>query len=205
MATTTPVSDSDREIQTLDPAILEILPEQGEWSEDDYLWLTRDTNRLVELNDGYIEVLPMPTEKHQAISLYLLLALLALTQHVGGKVFYAPLRMRVGPDKFREPDLLLVASADDPRAHNDYWEGADLVVEIVCPDDPKRDYVTKRADYAGAKISEYWIVDPRTERITVLKLVEDAYVEHGVFSRGTTASSALFPDFAVSVDAVLDA
>jgi Uma2 family endonuclease len=45
----------------------------------------------------------------------------------------------------------------------DYWEGADLVVEIVNRDDPARDLETKRAEYAEAGIPEYWIVDPRLD------------------------------------------
>ncbi len=122
-----------------------------------------------------------------------------------GDVFYAPLRLRIRPRKFREPDLLLVRSADDPRAGNEYWTGADLVVEIVSPDDPDRDHVAKRADYAEAGVPEYWIVDPQAETITVLQLAEAGYVEHGVFGRGATAPSVLFPEFDVSVDAVLDA
>ena len=85
---------------------------------------------------------------------------------------------------------------------NDYWLGADLVVEIVSPDDPDRDYVTKRSDYAGADIPEYWIVDPLREIVTVLRLVDGVYVEHGVFGRGTVAISALFPEFQVVVDAM---
>ena len=189
----------------LDPEIVALLPAQGEWSMHDYLWLTNHTNRLVELNDGHIEVLPMPTEKHQAISVYLFLALRALMQRVGGTVFYAPLRLRVAEGKFREPDLLLLRSSNDPRRHNEYWAGADLVVEIVSPDDPARDRVTKRTEYAQAGIPEYWIVDPRDETITVLRLVDTRYEEHGMFGRGTHATSALLADFEVSVDAVLDA
>ena len=37
-----------------------LLPAQGAWSEDDYLWLTDHTRGLVELTDGHIEVLPLP-------------------------------------------------------------------------------------------------------------------------------------------------
>jgi len=42
-----------------------LLPLQGHWSEAEYLWLARRTNKLVELADGYLEVLPMPSPKHQ--------------------------------------------------------------------------------------------------------------------------------------------
>lgn len=189
---------------SLEPEVVALLPAPGDWREDDYLWLTRRTNRLVELVDGTIEVLPMPTKLHQAISRYLFLALLSLMERIGGDVYYAPLRLRVGPQRFREPDLLLVIAKDDPRARDAYWEGADLVVEIVSPDDPERDYVAKRHDYAEAGILEYWIVDPRQAVITVLRLEDASYVEHGVFGPGQHATSALFPDFGVRVDDVFD-
>ncbi len=48
--------------------IAELLPAQGEWSEEDYLWLTDSTNRMSEFTNGRIDVLPMSTEHHQAIS-----------------------------------------------------------------------------------------------------------------------------------------
>lgn len=185
--------------------IAPILPAQGDWTEADYLWLTNRTNRLIELSDGRIEVLPMPTEKHQAILLHLYLAFLPVIQRIGGKVFVAALRMRVAAGKFREPDLLLLLSEDDPRRHNEYWEGADLVAEVVSPDDPRRDLVKKRREYAQAGIPEYWIVNPQTETIAVLRLEGAKYAEHGIFKRGDTATSALLADFQLSVDAVFDA
>jgi Uma2 family endonuclease len=65
--------------------------------------------------------------------------------------------------------------------------------------------VTKRQEYAQAAIPEYWIIDPDTETITVLNLESTVYAEHGIFTRGETATSALLAEFAVSVDEVLDA
>ncbi len=201
-AQTKPNRTSQRE---LDDVILQLLPRQGAWSEEQYLWLTDHSNNLIEFTDGYIEVLPMPTDKHQVMSQVLLLALLTYVQRVGGRVFYAPLRLRVREGKHREPDLLLLLDANDPRNQNRYWLGADLVVEIVSPDNPNRDLVEKRRDYAEANIPEYWIVDPRSETIVVLRLEDGAYVEHGVFGRGARATSALLEGFAVDVDAVFDA
>lgn len=189
----------------LDEVLLELLPPQGCWSEEAYLWLTDHTNRLIEFTDGYLEVLPMPTDNHQSILAYLFQAFFAFVQPIGGKVLFAALRLRIRPRKFREPDLLLLRDANDPRRENRYWLGADLVLEVVSPDKPAHDLVTKRGDYAEAKIPEYWIVNPQTETITVLRLEGEAYVEHGVFGRGTLATSALLEGFAVDVDAALDA
>ena len=184
---------------------IDLLPLQGLWTEEQYLRLTDQTNRFIEFTEGAVEVLPMPTRKHQAISRFLFLAFLACVQRLGGTVFYAPLRVRVAPGRFREPDLVLLLDVNDPRNQNAFWLGADLVVEVISPDCVERDTVIKRADYAEARIPEYWIVNPEEETITVLKLDNGVYMAHGVFRRGQTATSALLADFAVSVDAVCDA
>ena len=141
----------------------------------------------------------MPTDQHQVISRFLFLALYALIEQMGGMVLYAPLRLQIRPGKFREPDLLLVRNATDPRRQNTHWLGADLVIEIVSPDDPDRDLIWKRSDYAEASIPEYWIVNPEDATVTVLQLVGDEYAVHGVFQRGDLATSVLLAEFAVAV------
>ncbi len=73
------------------------------------------------------------------------------------------------------------------------------------PEYSRRDLVEKRADYAEAGIPEYWIADPRDAKITVLALEGDAYVEHGVYAHGGSATSRLLAGFAVDVAAVFDA
>jgi len=80
-------------------------------------------------------------------------------------------------------------------------------MEVVSDDekDRKKDLHTKRREYAQAGIAEYWIVDPKTETITVLTLDGAAYRLHGEFSLGTTATSALLPTFTADVTAVFDA
>jgi Uma2 family endonuclease len=188
------------EITDIDLAVL-----QGMWSVEQYLALTAQTNRLLEYTDGVIEVLPMPTDKHQSISLFLLLCFLAFVRPRGGVAFYAPLRLEIRPGKFREPDLLILTRSDDPRRQNDYWRGADLVVEIVSPDNPARDLEEKPRDYAEAGIPEYWIVNPLDETVTVLTLTDGSYAEYGVFRRGDEARSKLLDGFTVRVDQIFDA
>ncbi len=178
---------------------------QGLWSVAQYLTLTNQTTRLIEFTDGALEVLPMPTKYHQAISRLLFLALLAVMQRIGGDVFYAPLRVQIRPGKFREPDLLLVRDKADPRAQDAYWLGADLVMEIVSPDQPQRDTHEKRLDYAEAGIPEYWIINPLTQTITVLVLDGETYTEYGVFAGDERATSKLLSGFSVRVDEVFNA
>jgi Uma2 family endonuclease len=183
----------------------EILPPQGEWSEEEYLVLTDHRVRLVEFTDGKVEALPRPTREHQMILRFLLFTFVNFFEARGGLVLFSPLRLRIRPGKYREPDLILLASAKDHRNQSRFWEGADLVVEVVSKDKPERDLVDKRLDYAEGHVPEYWIVNPLTETISVLHLRGQTYEEAGVYGRSESARSILSPDFAVPVDAVVDA
>ena len=50
-----------------------------------YLTLTDHANRLIEFTDGFLEVLPMPTDKHQCILAFLYLAFWQFLKPRGGK------------------------------------------------------------------------------------------------------------------------
>ena len=186
-------------------SLLEDALPQGCWRDDDYLWLTDRCRRLVEFTDGYLEMLPMPTRGHQRILAFLYSAFQAFLNTAGGEVLFAPLRLRIRAGKYREPDLLAMRDAQDARSGERFWTGADVVAEVVSADNPQRDFVDKRRDYAEAGIPEYWIVDPRTETITVLELVQGEYVERGVHRRGESAASLAIPGLSVDVDGVFDA
>lgn len=178
---------------------------QGRWTEEEYLVLTDHRSRLVEYTDGFLEVLPWPTDRHQTFLGFLFLAFHRFIQPRGGIVHFAPLRLRIRPGKFRTPDLLLLLSATDPRRQNRFWLGADLALEVVSEDKPERDLVDKRGDYAEGRVPEYWIVNPQTETITVLRLNGDRYEEAGVYHRGESAVSVLLDGFSVAVAEVFDA
>jgi hypothetical protein len=66
MATVTSLTTTVPSAQVWKDTLEEILSPQGRWSEDEYLVLTDHRNRLVEFTDGFLEILPMPTEKRPA-------------------------------------------------------------------------------------------------------------------------------------------
>ena len=180
--------------------VARLFPAQGDWSEEDYLAL--NGNRLVELSDGILEVLPMPTTSHQLLVLYLYGLVLGFTTNADlGTVLVAPLRVRLWRGKFREPDLMFLLREHGDRIGEEFWNGADLVMEVVsgAGADRRRELTTKRREYARAGIAEYWIVDPQEEQITVLRLAGKRYVVHGEFPKGTVASSHLLSGFTVDV------
>jgi Uma2 family endonuclease len=184
--------------------IAKLYPDQGYWSDGDYLSLS--TNHLVEFTHGYVEVLPMPTQRHQLIVLFLVDALRAFI--VGrklGRALIAPLRVRLESGKYREPDVVFMLAEHASRMGNEYWEGADIVMEVVSDDDRRRDLEEKPRDYALAGIPEYWIIDPREQSITVLTLSGDHYIVACEAHGGRKATSVLLQGFEVDVTAALSA
>jgi Uma2 family endonuclease len=185
--------------------IATIFPDQGDWTEADYLLLPG--KHLVELSDGKVEVLSMPSERHQRMVIFLLTLLRAfVSANKLGQVLVAPFRISLRPGKMREPDIMFMFTQHFHRRHEQFWEGADLVMEIVSPDDPERDTVIKRAEYAQAGIPEYWLVNPLDETISVFGLAqgERVYREHGVYKPGQVAVSQLLEGFNVDVTTVFE-
>lgn len=184
-------------------AIAELFPEQGRWSEDAYLSLPG--NRLVELCDGRLEFLPMPTENHQFIAIYLVELLRLWRQKSGGGwAMAAPFPIRMSGGNFREPDVIFLRGNRGDLRRKNHWIGADLVVEVISRSNPERDLVDKRHEYAASGIPEYWIVDPRDRSVLVLRLEGDQYVDVERVTAGAIRSVTL-DGFVVDLDAMFDA
>lgn len=186
-----------------------IYPMQGDWTEEDYLALERDFgNRMIELAYGKVEVLPVPSLKHQRIVKWMLNKVddFILPQKLG-EAAMAPLPVRLFRGQIREPDIMYFESRRILDADKRPLDGADLVMEVPSRGgkNRKRDLQIKRREYAKAKIPEYWIVDPEEKTITVLTLSGKSYKVHGVFKEGTHATSKLLKGFKVAVSEVFAA
>jgi Uma2 family endonuclease len=179
-----------------------LLPVQGDWTEADFFRL--HTNRMAELVNGRLEVLPMPTWLHQVIVQWLFDQVREHLRNVGddGRVMLAPLPTRLFAKTVREPDLLYVRRENVPADIRGYPEKIDLAIEVVSEGERahRRDYEEKRIDYARAGVSEYWIVDPQIWKVTVLCLDGDQYRVGGEYTAGQTATSELLSGLQVDVD-----
>ena len=181
-------------------------PSQGRWSEQEYLAFEAEHPRI-EFVDGSLDVLPMGTNRHQAALEAILLFLKAYGRPTRGVARVAGGRLRLRPGVIREPDVMYLRGERREHITEAWWTHADLVVEVVSPGalNEVRDRVTKRREYAEARIPEYWIVDTESETLTVLALGAEGYEERAVLGRGETLVSARLEGFSASVDEVFDA
>ncbi len=179
-------------------AVAELFPREGEWTEEDYLAL--DTNHIIELSDGNLEVAEMPTDLHQLILMRLVMTIFAWASRTKlGRVRFSALPVRLWPGKIREPDLVFMATAHLNRITQKYWGIPDLVAEIISPGNPDHDRVRKKQEYARAGIPEYWIVDPGEKTIEVYRLRTRQYRLDRTLGIDDTLTSAQLPGFELAL------
>jgi Uma2 family endonuclease len=82
-----------------------------------------------------------------------------------------------------------------------------LVIEIVSPGEIQRDrdYIAKRVQYQDCCIPEYWIVDPQTQTILVLELINSVYTTVGNFSNDDLVRSPTFGQLKLRILDILNA
>ncbi|BAY75945.1 hypothetical protein NIES25_23940 [Nostoc linckia NIES-25] len=77
-----------------------------------------------------------------------------------------------------------------------------LVVEVVSESTKTVDYRAKRVEYNVLNIPEYWIVDPLTNKVTVLTLIEELY-EPVEFVDSQRIESKIFSELKLTAQQVL--
>jgi Uma2 family endonuclease len=142
----------------------------------DYYALTEE--RRVELIDGVFYDMTGPSLRHQSILLNLAIQFRACIEghHSSCEVYIAPCDVRLDKDDYTmvQPDLFVICGDFDRNAM--CYEGApDLVVEILSPTTRSKDMLLKLFKYQQAGVREYWIVDPKFNKVTVHFFDTDEY------------------------------
>ena len=115
-----------------------------------------------------------PSRIHQKILMFLSKTIANYIDSKDGscEVYPAPFAVKLFEDDDKtvvEPDISVIC---DPNKLTDRGcTGApDWIVEIVSPSTSSHDYIRKLNLYAKAGVKEYWIIDPRTEKVFVYHL-----------------------------------
>ena len=173
---------------------------------EEYLAYDDGTANRYELVDGQLVQMNPPKVRHFLIADFLDSTFKSEAKRLGLPwLCFREAGVRTGWKKSRVTDVCVV-TLDQARELLDesavFQSAPQLVVEIVSPESVKRDYRYKRSEYAAIEIPEYWIVDPQTARVTVLRLEEGLY-EESVFTGDQQIISSTFPELAFTVEQVL--
>jgi len=143
-----------------------------------------DTDCLYELEDQELYQMPLESLPNLRISMFLVAYLLRIG--IPSNRLYIKMEIATPSEDInvRLPDLT-VFSEDLYNATKNVnrslitldMPAPALVVEVVSPNQAKRDYEDKRSEYCARRIPEYWIVDPILQKVTVLQLKDDSYRE----------------------------
>ncbi len=195
-----------------DAAYEESLPlkkKQGEFTVDDYEALPAE--RRVELIDGIIYDMGAPTTTHQALIgaiHHIFYGFLLEHPEKNCEIFLSPVDVQLDEDDrtMVQPDLaaLCYQGENDKRAADlrRICGAPDFILEVLSPGSAGRDCILKLAKYRNAGCGEYWIVDPRTEWVTVYRFKDpacgDAPLQYTFADRIPAAMSGdeLYVDFA---------
>jgi Uma2 family endonuclease len=90
------------------------------------------------------------------------------------------------------PDFLLIGPERLNRLHEYYLDGpADVVIEILLPGHEAQDAVDKRHIYAAGDVPEYWIVNPVSQTIDFLRLIDGDYQAQPPDANGRYRSASI--------------
>ncbi|MGK7945649.1 MAG: Uma2 family endonuclease [Microcystaceae cyanobacterium] len=175
------------------------------YSFEDYCHYDDPDNRY-ELVDGRLLLMNPPTFQHLLIAKFLETYFDQFIQARSLPLLcFKEAGVRTGWRKSRISDLYIIEASEikelvDKSAIVEVPPL--LIVEIVSPESVTIDYRYKRSEYAALGVNEYWIIDAKNEKITILLLEEGLY-EETVYQNDAPLISRLFPELNLTVLQVL--
>jgi Uma2 family endonuclease len=170
-------------------------------------WSRLDEDVAGELVDGLLEEEEMPTVVHELVVIWLGAVLRAWLAGRGGLVGGSEVKLAVGPDRGRKPDLFIYLPGRrlPPRSASMVTVPPSIVIEVVTPTprDARRDRVEKVDDYATFGVDYYWLVDPELRSLEVWELDESQrYVRALGASQGELAALPGCEGLSIDLDAL---
>jgi Uma2 family endonuclease len=168
---------------------------------DEFLEADEKEGYRYELARGVLEVTQVPNDDHGHLVWNLTRGVAQYDREHPGRIarFGGASEFRLwlpGLISGRNPDAAVVLHGT-PKDHRGR-RPASLVMEVVSSGRETRDYETKREEYLRYGIREYWIVDPKARKVTVLIRHGDAWIERA-FTGEQKAASVLLPGFEVTL------
>lgn len=169
---------------------------------EEFLNYDDGTDAIYELEDGRLLLMPFESEINRRIGMFLVAYFLQVGIPFSRLTMKTELAVMGRRATVRVPDLMVMseelaqamAGASRSMVMLD-MPPPQLVVEVVSPgrESEDRDYRYKRSQYQARGISEYWIVDPIQQQITVLSWVTGLY-EEAVFSGEEAIASTVLSE-----------
>jgi len=181
---------------------MSVRPHAPPLTERDYYNLPEGSK--YQLIEGDLYMAPAPNLHHQTILGNLAFTLRSYLEHNPiGVLFQAPTDVFLSRESIWQPDLFIVLNARRQILTLRRCEGApDFIAEIPSPSNQDLDLYTKKAVYARAGVTEYWILDPESKEILIHRFEENANNPVTRLRPPERPFSPLFPGLAVDLGEV---
>lgn len=173
---------------------------------DEYLVYNDGTDNRYELVRGELLLMNPPTGQHSLIIRFLNKAIDAEIERLNLPwIALRDVGVRTGVNSSRLPDLCVLTIEqvkqilDVPAV---LQSPALLAIEVVSPGTGTTDYRQKRSEYAAIGVSEYWIIDSLTQKVSVLK-IEQGFYELTEFQGNLVVISQVFPELELTTNQIL--
>jgi Uma2 family endonuclease len=166
------------------------------WTYEDLVSLGEDGLRH-EIIDGQHRVNASPNLRHQRIVQHLGFEMMMwLKLHPIGEIWCVAVDVVFTKHDVVVPDIIYVSNERREILTDANVQGApDLVVEVLSPSTRKWDQVNKRRLYAAKNVPEFWIVDPRTNSVRVIRRGEEV----AQLSESDTLTTPLLPGLEIQL------
>jgi Uma2 family endonuclease len=181
---------------------------------EEYLTHGDGTDTRYELVDGELVPMSLGTGKHGAIIQFITHQFEQAIEQSAKPWVALPALVGVRSprgrnwDTSRIPDVTVLplaqweAMADREAIINFNEPPPLLVVEVVSPSTQTDDYRSKRSEYGLLEISEYWIVDPIAQKVT-LCILDHEFYDSTEFRADDLITSPTFPNLSLTAAQVL--
>jgi Uma2 family endonuclease len=168
---------------------------------EEYLSM-KESNRRYEIIEGEIRVVPSPTVRHQKLVRRISNLLDEfVSRHNLGVVLLAPIDVVIGknPLHTRQPHVLYLSNeriaAGCSQSEFDLLSrleiAPDLVIEILSPNESRRDMKDKLDDHHKMGVKECWLVSHEAETVEVIDLSGADIVVQAVYGIESSLTSKL--------------
>ena len=172
---------------------------------EEFLELTNSDEQQFEYIDGEIYLMTSPRVIHQSVLGALHRIFVDWLDGKGCQVFFAPLDItlrRTATDiNVVQPDLMVICDLDQHLGSKGQYTGIPLLlVEILSESTRSKDSLKKFDLYAATGIAEYWIINPLSREISVMRFEKGRLADGRISGAGESAASMVLHGLSVDID-----
>ncbi|HOJ11700.1 MAG TPA: Uma2 family endonuclease [Clostridiales bacterium] len=179
-------------------------------SYEEFMEIYENTSTRMEFINGEIFIMGSPSFSHQSILGDLHVTFKEYFRGKRCKPIIAPFDVHFKKQDIKDPDVMqpdLVVLCDLENNINEkgrYMGTPTLTLEILSPSTRSIDMLYKLNTFMTSGVSEYWLVDPDNQMITVYTFTDYQIDKMKVYKKEETAKSEIFEGLSVDVKLLFD-